>query len=133
MLESLCRDRQPAIATALSLDAAGIWRSDWQPLLSMLTDSRRGVAHRAECFHASMAQIVVDQASRLRDDNDIDQVGLTGGVFQNRFLVDACIEGLSSAGFKVHVADELPSNDASLCFGQSVELAARDRRINAHG
>ena len=132
-LESLCRRKRPAVATGLAKDADGIWRSDWQPLLPMLADETLSAAHRAECFHTSMAQIVVDQASRLRTEHNIEHIGLTGGVFQNRFLADTCVEGLTESGFEVQLASSLPCNDGGLSYGQSVELAARDQRNSADG
>ena len=132
-LESLCRERRPAVATELAKDAHGTWRSDWRPLLPMLADESLSAVQRAECFHTSMAQIVVDQATRLLSEHDIDHVGLTGGVFQNRFLADTCVEGLTASGFDVRLADALPCNDGGLCYGQAAELAARDQRNRADG
>ncbi len=132
-LEALCREQQPAIDLRLRKDAEGIWRSDWQALLPMLSDEELSAEHRAECLHTSMAQIVVDQATRLREEYDIEHIGLTGGVFQNRFLSDTCVERLSASGFEVNLADALPCNDGGLSFGQAIELAARDQRNIADG
>ena len=132
-LESLCREQRPAVATPLARDADGTWRSDWQPLLPMLADEALGAAQRAECFHSSMAQIVVDQAVRIRAEHDVEHVGLTGGVFQNRFLADTCAERLSASGFDVRLAAALPCNDGGLSYGQAIELAARDHRNEPHG
>ena len=132
-LESLCREQRQAVTKGLAKDPGGIWRSDWQPLLPMLADERLSAAHRAECFHSSMAQIVVDQAIQIRTEYDIEHVGLTGGVFQNRFLTDICVERLTGSGFDVKLAGTLPCNDGGLSYGQSVELAARDQRNNADG
>ena len=99
----------------------------------MLVDEQLSAAERAECFHSSMAQVVVDQAEQLRHEYDIEYVGLTGGVFQNRFLTDTCIERLSASGFDVRLAGALPCNDGGLSYGQAVEIAARDQGNNAHG
>ncbi len=132
-LESLCRERRPGVDLPLTKDAEGIWRSDWQALLPMLADESLSAEHRAECFHASMAQVIVDQAIKLRTEYDIDHLGLTGGVFQNRFLSDTCVEQLSASGFEVSLASALPCNDGGLCFGQAIELAARDQRNSADG
>ncbi len=132
-LESLCREQRPPVDLKLAKDAEGIWRSDWQALLPMLADESLSAEHRAECFHSSMAQIVVDQASQLREEHNIEHIGLTGGVFQNRVLADTCIERLSASGFEVNLASALPCNDGGLCFGQAIELAARYDRNNADG
>ena len=132
-LESLCRAERPPVATDIVTGDDGVLRSDWQPLLPMLADDSLSTDHRAETFHSSMAQIVVDQAVTLRAAHDIEQVGLTGGVFQNRVLTDTCVERLTASGFDVYLAADLPCNDGGLCFGQSVELAAREQRSSRDG
>ncbi len=114
-----------AITLPLERDVLGIWRSDWTPLLPMLGDASRPAAERAACFHASLAQALLDQALRLRDETGIATVGLTGGVFQNRVLAEAALARLEAAGFTVRLPRRLPVNDAGLSFGQIVEYRSR--------
>ncbi|MCA1979448.1 MAG: carbamoyltransferase HypF, partial [Thiobacillus sp.] len=111
-----------AVALPLTRDAHGVWRSDWAPLLPLLADTRRLAADRAAAFHASLAQALVDQAKRLRDETGIARVGLTGGVFQNRVLAEAALGGLHAAGFDADLPCRLPVNDAGLSFGQVIEF-----------
>ena len=106
----------------LERDALGVWRSDWAPLLPMLTDSTRPVAERAASFHSSLAQALAEQAKQLRVQTGIQSVGLTGGVFQNRLLAEAAIRLLEAAGFAVHLPHRIPVNDAGLSFGQVIEF-----------
>jgi len=106
----------------LARDALGVWRSDWAPLLPMLTDSSMSLAERAACFHLSLAQVLIDQARHLRAQTGIRTVGLTGGVFQNRVLTEAAINQLEAAGFAVHLPRRIPVNDAGLSFGQVIEF-----------
>ena len=111
-----------ALGLPLARDALAVWRSDWAPLLPMLADASRPAAARAASFHRSMAQALVDQAEQLRAQTGIERVGLTGGVFQNRLLVEEAIRGLEAAGFKAHLPRRVPVNDAGLSFGQLIEL-----------
>ena len=111
-----------AIPLPLARDSLGVWCSDWAPLLPLLVDARRPVAERASAFHASLAQALVDQARRLREETGIAMVGLTGGVFQNRVLAEAAIRLLEAAGFDVHLPRRIPVNDAGLSFGQVIEF-----------
>jgi hydrogenase maturation protein HypF len=121
-LEAMATEKGETIALPLARDAAGVWRADWTPLLPMLADDARPLAERAATFHLSLAQALVDQASRLREDTGLARVGLTGGVFQNRRLAEAAIAGLEAAGFAVCLPQRLPVNDAGLSFGQVIEL-----------
>ncbi|WP_324781091.1 carbamoyltransferase HypF [Thiobacillus sedimenti] len=114
-----------AIPLPLEPDAAGLWRSDWAPLLPMLADPAVPVAERAAVFHASLAQALVDQAVRLREATGASSVGLTGGVFQNRVLAEAAIAGLRAAGFTACLPQRIPVNDAGLSFGQVIEFLHR--------
>lgn len=111
-----------AIVLPLERDPLGVWRTDWAPLLPMLADASRPTGERAARFHLSLAQALVDQAQRLHAQTGIRSVGLTGGVFQNRLLAEAAIERLESAGFKVHLPQRVPVNDAGLSFGQIIEF-----------
>ena len=111
-----------AIPLPLKRDAEGIWRSDWAPLLPMLSDSGLSVAERAASFHLSLAQALVDQAQQLRAQTGSPSIGLTGGVFQNRVLAEAAISQLEAAGFTVHLPQRVPVNDAGLSFGQIIEF-----------
>ncbi len=116
-----------SLTIELPLDRApaGIWRSDWAPLLPMLTDTTRPTAERAARFHLSLAQALIDQALKLRAQTGISSVGLTGGVFQNRLLAEAAIDRLQAAGFAVHLPQRIPVNDAGLSFGQVIEFLHR--------
>ena len=121
-LETLVDTAAEAIPLPLARDAAGVWRSDWAPLLPMLIDPARPLAERAACFHHSLAQALVDQAIHLREETGLDNVGLTGGVFQNRILAEAALARLAAAGFAVHLPARIPVNDAGLSFGQVIEF-----------
>ena len=72
-----------------------------------------------------MAAALVEQALEIRRKHGIREVGLTGGVFQNRVLAAAAVELLREEGFFVHLPERLPCNDAALCYGQAVKVAAR--------
>jgi hydrogenase maturation protein HypF len=125
-LESLCRSPAPAVELPVNRDSSGLLRSDWQPLLGFLSDGSVDRRTRAEIFHSSIATAILRQAEAIRELHAIDQVGLCGGVFQNRVLTEQAISLLRREGFQVHVPRQLPCNDAALSFGQAAEIAARE-------
>lgn len=124
-LEAMCHGHHEPVYLSLCHEDDELWRSDWRPLLRMMTNERMSEADRAGTFHASMAQVVLQQARRVREKFRINQVGLCGGVFQNRVLTEAAVRKLDEYGFRVFVPETLPCNDAALSFGQAADVAAR--------
>jgi hydrogenase maturation protein HypF len=126
MLESLCRKPGNAIELPLVDCEDGVLRTNWEPILDMLSDASMGPALRAESFHASVANAILRQAEAARAQHEFAHVGLCGGVFQNHFLAEQTMMLLREAGFDVYLPRLLPGNDAALSYGQAAELAARE-------
>ena len=101
--------------------ADGLARWDWAPLLDVLRDGTRPVAERAMAFHHALARAILTSARRRREGEAIRDVGLTGGVFQNRLLTETARDLLEADGFTVHLATRVPCNDGGLAFGQLAE------------
>lgn len=125
-LEALCRRRRRPIELPLDKGEDGVWRSDWEPLLGLLENRKMPAALRAEVFHSSLAHAILKQARVIRDEHAVQDVGLCGGVFQNRVLTEHVARLLQSDGFGVCLPQRLPVNDAALSAGQAAEVAARD-------
>lgn len=109
----------------LARDNAGLWRTDWSPLLPGLIDEQLTQGERAWLFHSAMADALAGQAEKLRADTGAANVGLTGGVFQNRLLAELAIARLEAAGFRVHLPERVPVNDAGVSFGQIIEFISQ--------
>jgi len=127
-LEAAARGDPPAEAAALPLavDAEGILRADWAPLLDILPDTRRPVAERAALFHESLALTAVAMSGALRERHAFSAVGATGGVLQNRRLADRMQALFAASGIELVLPERLPANDACIAFGQVIEQAAAD-------
>ena len=125
LLESLCCENGEPVRLPLARGDDGVWRSDWTPLLELLSDTRQSPRVRAERFHSSLAQVLLDQAQAIHKRHDFDHLGLSGGVFQNRVLTGQARELLENNGFNVILPLALPCNDAALSYGQVAEMAAR--------
>lgn len=69
-------------------------------------------------FHNSMADIVIKMTKRISRETDVKKVALSGGVFQNSFLMQRAAAGLTWAGFKVYTNKLLPFNDLNIAVGQ---------------
>ena len=118
--EALCD--APANHVKLNLEKTGnLLITNWEPLIPIISDSTLSVSTRASMFHASLAHTILQQAKAIRDEHGVSTVSFSGGVFQNRVLTEHVLALLSADGFKVHVPEVIPVNDAGISFGQVIE------------
>jgi hydrogenase maturation protein HypF len=78
-------------------------------------------------FHNGLAQCVLDVCSKIRSETGIDEVALSGGVWQNITLLRRTLSLLKEEGFRVYIHREVPANDGGLSLGQAVIAASRMR------
>jgi hydrogenase maturation protein HypF len=64
----------------------------------------------------------------LRDQTGLNQVALTGGVFQNVALLRQTARRLQAAHFEILIHQSVPPNDGGLALGQVVVAAHQEKR-----
>nr|MBN2276446.1 carbamoyltransferase HypF [candidate division Zixibacteria bacterium] len=90
---------------------------DWRPsLVSLLNDLAKAVPRPviAARFHNTLAGMIVDVAKLCGENNII----LTGGCFQNKYLLEKTVDQLEIEGFKVFRHRRIPPNDGGIAAGQ---------------
>ena len=70
-------------------------------------------------FHLGVAHLVADTARRIGGERGLDRVVLSGGVFQNVFLLRHARRLLKSAGLRVYTHSRVPPNDGGISLGQA--------------
>ncbi|MBI5290692.1 MAG: carbamoyltransferase HypF [Chloroflexi bacterium] len=88
---------------------------------------RAGVAPAALAarFHNSVATLIRDMSVRLREQHGLNQVALSGGVFQNVTLLAKSLMLLQAAGFEVFIHRQVPPNDGGIALGQAMVAYAQ--------
>jgi len=71
-------------------------------------------------FHHTMTRIIVRMCEMIKKKTRIDQVALSGGVFQNRLLLRLTTAALQREGFNVLTHHQVPCNDGGISLGQVV-------------
>ena len=70
-------------------------------------------------FHNSMVKIISEIAKKMRQENGLSDIFLSGGVFQNTLLLGKAWDTLKKDGFKVYVHQKVPTNDGGISLGQA--------------
>jgi hydrogenase maturation protein HypF len=96
-------------------------------LRGVISDLRRGVDRGviSAKFHNTIADIVVGVSRAARETTGINRVALSGGVFQNIYLLSRTLDGLDSHGFETLIQHQVPTNDGGIALGQAVIANAR--------
>jgi hydrogenase maturation protein HypF len=109
-------------------ERAGVLELDPGPaMLAAVRECAAGVPRGtvAARFHSGLAQATADACARIVGGRGLDTVVLSGGVFQNRVLLESMVERLRSIGLRVLVPRLLPPNDGGISYGQAAVAAAR--------
>jgi hydrogenase maturation protein HypF len=80
-------------------------------------------------FHAGVAAGTATACAGLAEARGGLPVVLSGGVFQNRRLLEATAAALADRGVRVLVPERLPPNDGGVACGQAAVAAARLRQV----
>jgi hydrogenase maturation protein HypF len=100
---------------------------DWAPMIGeILVDLQKGISQGAIAakFHNTLAEIIIEVARQIVT----PKVVLTGGCFQNRYLLEQAVQRLSQAGFKPYWHQRVPPNDGGIALGQIAAAARVSRR-----
>ncbi len=94
---------------------------------ALLADRRAGIeiGRIAARFHNSIAQMARDVCRKLRDERGLNDVVLSGGVWQNPTLLRQTLTLLEQDHFIVYTHRLVPTNDGGLALGQAAVAAVR--------
>ncbi len=89
---------------------------DWQQTIeSIIGDFSQGQQALIPAkFHNTLAEMALDIALKANQSNIV----LSGGCFQNAYLVEKILHRLQGAGFNVFQHEKIPPNDGGLALGQ---------------
>ena len=91
-------------------------------LSDIVGDLRKGITAStiSARFHNTVSRMVCEVCQLIARTTGINQVALSGGVFQNRLLIRKVVPLLESAGFSVLTHRQVPCNDGGISLGQAI-------------
>jgi hydrogenase maturation protein HypF len=87
-----------------------------EAIISDLRKEKTGVISAR--FHNTVAQIIREVTKTISEKYSLDKVILSGGVFQNKYLLEKSLYLLRSEGFRVYSQHLVPPNDGGISLGQ---------------
>jgi len=88
-------------------------------------ESGAAVGAVASRFHAAVSAATVEALARAASSQGSELIVLSGGVFQNRRLLEAVMAGLDEVGLRAIVPEQLPVGDGGISYGQAAVAARR--------
>ncbi|NQS88170.1 carbamoyltransferase HypF, partial [Patescibacteria group bacterium] len=122
-LEMLAEDKEEKCYPFRIIEGKEEFVIDTLPLVEAIVEERRegrDVVVIATRFHWSLSQIVLRVCQLLRDRWNLNEVALSGGVFQNSLILKQVTYLLNLSGFEVLWHNLLPPNDGGISLGQAV-------------
>ncbi len=92
-------------------------------LSAIIEDLKQGISSSGRIsvrFHNTVALMVSEVCRLIADETGINQIALSGGVFQNRLLLRKTVTSLEKGGFTVFTHQQSPCNDGGISLGQAV-------------
>ena len=79
-------------------------------------------------FHLSVAHLIANVAQKVRAERHLNRVVLSGGVFQNMWLLERVTQLLRENEFEIFTHSRVPANDGGISLGQAAVANARFKR-----
>ncbi len=79
-------------------------------------------------FHNTIITVIFEVTDRMRSRHSCNKVVLSGGTFQNKYLLEGTEKILRRNGFKVYSHHMVPTNDGGISLGQ-LAVAAKRRQL----
>ncbi len=101
---------------------------DVRPMIKAIVEDLQQGASTAQIagrFHATIAELLAVACVEARRQYALNVVALSGGVFQNRLLLEGLLVRLQRLGFDVFRNRLVPPNDGGLSLGQAAVAAAQ--------
>jgi len=69
-------------------------------------------------FHNTLSKLILEVSEIMREETSVNRVVLSGGVFQNKYLLERSVGLLSRNRFRVYTNHQVPANDGGISLGQ---------------
>jgi hydrogenase maturation protein HypF len=110
-------------AYSFDIDSSEPAQIDMRPTIREIVrdvGSTEPVGVIAARFHNTIAAVIAEMCQRIRASEKLNRVCLSGGTFQNMYLLERTLALLRKLEFEVFTHSAVPPNDAGIALGQAV-------------
>ena len=96
---------------------------DFRPMIAAIVRdlaSGKRTGEISALFHNTLCAAIVETCCRIRESDGLHRICLSGGTFQNFYLLGRIVAELRSRGFGVFLHAMVPANDGGIALGQAV-------------
>lgn len=100
-------------------------RNDYEGQCAILLEDAAAAPEKGKAnqlaldFHHQIAKMILDTCVKIREKTGVSQTALTGGVFQNKILMEESLSLLRKHGFQVFYNVSVSPNDGGIALGQA--------------
>ena len=124
LLEAAADTRETGEYPFSFYDAQGVLTLDWRDMIRALVSDGAGAGVRAARFMNTLISAAAEQLRRVSKETGLGRVVLSGGVFQNMYIMNRLPERLRRMGLEVYTHSRVSCSDEGLSLGQLMILEA---------
>jgi hydrogenase maturation protein HypF len=100
-------------------------------LMEIIRDMKKGIdiSVISAKFHNTIVKIIGDTCERIRESENISKVVMSGGIFQNKYILARAENRLKELNFSYYSQKLVPSNDGGIALGQLAILSKKQIEI----
>jgi hydrogenase maturation protein HypF len=101
------------------------------PMIDELVEDimkNKGHSYIALKFHNTIIEVIVNTVKQIAPQYGLKKVVLSGGTFQNKFILSGAERLLLLEGYEVYSQQKVPSNDGGIALGQ-ISIASKRKEL----
>ncbi len=105
------------------IEGGGTMVLDFRPMIAAIVEdlsSGKSAGEISACFHNTLTVAIVEVCCRIRARDGLNRVCLSGGTFQNFYLLTRTVAEFRRRNFGVFLHATVPANDGGIALGQAV-------------
>lgn len=129
LLEAMADENESGVYRYEITEKDGMFVFDWRKMIRGIVRDKedvRDIGKICAAFMNTLVSFAVEMAEKIAADTGLRAVALSGGTFQNMYLLERLHTALEKAGFEVLVHHRVAANDEGISLGQAL-VAAHSR------